>query len=422
MGHFYLKGYAMFKKAIPIIPAVVFFLESLNLASAQPPIKKETVRTGLKQDLDSQTTLQETQRIKTSPLIKADIRIKGKRIFLELNQSIRKAEVFSEGRKIGELGAGRSFDITDLLEKVKYEGLSFKVYGAEKATMQGTGGVVLLEFTKDAIQTAVSNISGVGTSQIEIKNRVERKISEEGGAISDVPVIQEFSITPNFWVQGQIGEATIRWRVEPTAGGSPISSVTITGPELNYTSSNSTGQYNVNILAYPYPTTLNYTLTAVNAEGKTSTRQLNFEVKSPVEIREQISFERVYTEPASFPEGWPYTVIFSINNRSPVRLSGVLIQIKFTNFIPWAVMAPPSDETPAHIELREQVINPGVNEYRFTDTLSVINGPWAVGNLRGQYFIDIYYYDFLMLCCPVPILDILVDQTEPGRLFRIQRH
>jgi len=62
MGHFYLKGYAMFKKAIPIIPAVVFFLESLNLASAQPPIKKETVRTGLKQDLDSQTTLQETTK------------------------------------------------------------------------------------------------------------------------------------------------------------------------------------------------------------------------------------------------------------------------------------------------------------------------------------------------------------------------
>jgi len=126
----------------------------------------------------------------------ADIRIKGNRIFLELNQSIKKAEIFSEGRKIGELGAGRNFDITDLLEKAKYGGLSFRVYGVEEATTQGTGGVALLEFTKDEIQTAVSNISGLGTSQTQAREIMERKVSERGDT-SDTPVIREFSITPN---------------------------------------------------------------------------------------------------------------------------------------------------------------------------------------------------------------------------------
>lgn len=51
------------------------------------------------------------------------------------------------------------------------------IWGGVEASLQGTGGVALLEYAKDAIQTAVSNISGVGTSQIQAKKIVERKIA-----------------------------------------------------------------------------------------------------------------------------------------------------------------------------------------------------------------------------------------------------
>lgn len=50
-------------------------------------------------------------------------------------------------------------------------------WGGKEASIQGTGGVALLEYAKDAIQTAVSNISGVGTNQMQAKKLVERKMT-----------------------------------------------------------------------------------------------------------------------------------------------------------------------------------------------------------------------------------------------------
>jgi hypothetical protein len=46
--------------------------------------------------------------------------------------------------------------------------------------LSGTGGVALLEYAKDQIQTAVSNISGVGAQQIAARKVVERKMGGEG--------------------------------------------------------------------------------------------------------------------------------------------------------------------------------------------------------------------------------------------------
>jgi hypothetical protein len=55
-----------------------------------------------------------------------------------------------------------------------------QVTGPE-AGLQGTGGVALLEYAKDEIQTAVSNISGVGTKQIAARKIVERKMGGQDG-------------------------------------------------------------------------------------------------------------------------------------------------------------------------------------------------------------------------------------------------
>ncbi len=52
-------------------------------------------------------------------------------------------------------------------------------WGGMEASLQGTGGVALLEYAKDAIQTAASNISGTGTLEIQTKKIVERKIGAQ---------------------------------------------------------------------------------------------------------------------------------------------------------------------------------------------------------------------------------------------------
>ncbi|MEA3493217.1 MAG: hypothetical protein U9R38_02395 [Candidatus Margulisiibacteriota bacterium] len=50
-------------------------------------------------------------------------------------------------------------------------------WGGKEASLQGTGGVALLEFAKDAIQTAVSNISGIGTNQIKLVKTAMNKFN-----------------------------------------------------------------------------------------------------------------------------------------------------------------------------------------------------------------------------------------------------
>jgi len=52
-------------------------------------------------------------------------------------------------------------------------------WGGQMASLQGTGGVALLEYAKDAIQTAVSNISSIGTNQMQIRKITERKMSNQ---------------------------------------------------------------------------------------------------------------------------------------------------------------------------------------------------------------------------------------------------
>mgnify|MGYP001610036009 FL=1 len=53
-------------------------------------------------------------------------------------------------------------------------------WGGKFASLTGTGGVALLEYAKDTIQTSVSNISGAGTNEIQARKIVERKVSGNG--------------------------------------------------------------------------------------------------------------------------------------------------------------------------------------------------------------------------------------------------
>jgi hypothetical protein len=68
--------------------------------------------------------------------------------------------------------------VSTIKELDEYEG--YIDWAGREASLAGTAGVALLEFAKDAIQTAVSNISGVGTQQVQMKKIVERKLGSMG--------------------------------------------------------------------------------------------------------------------------------------------------------------------------------------------------------------------------------------------------
>jgi hypothetical protein len=53
------------------------------------------------------------------------------------------------------------------------------------SSLSGTGGVALLEYAKDKIQTAVSNISGMGTNEIRSRKVVERKMGDRNEGDDD---------------------------------------------------------------------------------------------------------------------------------------------------------------------------------------------------------------------------------------------
>lgn len=54
-----------------------------------------------------------------------------------------------------------------------------QAFGRE-AYLAGMGGVTLIEYAKDLIQTAASNVSSLGTNQIQIRKLVQRKLENLG--------------------------------------------------------------------------------------------------------------------------------------------------------------------------------------------------------------------------------------------------
>lgn len=82
--------------------------------------------------------------------------------------AMKSADINHDGKIVGEA------------EIQAANNMGFIAFGGKIASVQGTGGVALLEFAKDAIQTAVSNISGMGTNQSVARKTVERKLSALG--------------------------------------------------------------------------------------------------------------------------------------------------------------------------------------------------------------------------------------------------
>jgi len=60
---------------------------------------------------------------------------KGKQLFLELSQNIKKIDILSAGQKLGSLGSGNSFDITQYIGKAIGNKLTFNILDANNNTL-----------------------------------------------------------------------------------------------------------------------------------------------------------------------------------------------------------------------------------------------------------------------------------------------
>jgi len=223
-------------------------------------------------------------------------------------------------------------------------------------------------------------ISSLIYAQTQIKGgEIQRGTPQiqRGTQISDEPVIREFSLNPTFWLQGQSGEITFSWRVEPSPGGTPITRITITktsgnGPAINFSSSDSQGQYKLTIPSSLGQGRTTYALTAVNQAGRTKTQTVDFEVNTLDNLRTQISITDVRSNPVEFvksggfsPEGSPTPADFTItvNNRSGVTISGVKVVMQTCNAWGDCGQGHGSYKT----VLQNQTIRPGINIFTFRD-------------------------------------------------------
>jgi hypothetical protein len=234
--------------------------------------------------------------------------------------------------------------------------------------------------------------------------------------IPDAPQIREFLVTPNLWLQRERGDVLFRWRVEPGPGGSPIRTVTITrtsgeGPRINHSSTRSIGEYTVSISTMPGEGRSIYSVIATDENLATTTRNVVFEVKSIVSVREDkdISLVSLETEPAQIREGEPFTFILRLNNRSGLRIPEVNIPIRGEDLSQMRDVFGREEPPPNQGELSNQIIMPGMNEYRLRCTPGIPPG------LADSYvFVIIPNYKRISILWIVVPLDFIRDN-----LYRI---
>jgi hypothetical protein len=182
-----------------------------------------------------------------------------------------------------------------------------------------------------------------------------------GVTIPDTPNIIEFTGEPVNFIPGQ--QMTFRWRVEPGAGGSPISSIRISaGGSVLHSSSSPSGNASFYILPPLMRGDWPFVLTAANRAGRSSTRTITLHALNEDQSKEMISRStrlRAEVMPRSFPAPstsdaeFRFIVNVSLNNSSSIRMRGVNIIIRSGGGIP------------THLGiLRDQTINPGTSSYR----------------------------------------------------------
>ncbi len=154
----------------------------------------------------------------------------------------------------------------------------------------------------------------------QLKTPAGPEIPSAGVTIPDDPMIREFTGPTHPVVQGT--EITLRWRVEPGPGGSPITGVTIVAPYLPEAPMLPIGERRVLFLGGDFREDRRYVLTATNRAGRSSSRSLTVR---HILIREALDLLEISlrTNPQEFRAGRPVDVEIGFSNREGAPLAGM---------------------------------------------------------------------------------------------------
>jgi hypothetical protein len=158
----------------------------------------------------------------------------------------------------------------------------------------------------------------------QTKPPVSREVPSSRVAVPDEPDIREFT-GPDFpVVQG--AEITLRWKVEPGPGGSPIARVNIVAPYLPDEMSPPIGERRFVFSGGDFSENRTYRLTATNSAGRSASRTL---VVRHILIRDALDQLAVNfrSNPPEFKAGQPIDFEIGLSNREGPPLIGLNISV-----------------------------------------------------------------------------------------------
>ncbi len=151
-----------------------------------------------------------------------------------------------------------------------------------------------------------------------------REVPSTTVAVPDDPNITEFTGPAFPVVQGT--EITLRWRVEPGPGGSPIVGVNIVAPYLPDELSAPIGERRFIFLGGDFSGDRTYRLTATNRAGRSASRTL---VVRQILIRDALDQLTVtlHSRPPEFKTGQPVNLEIGLSNKQGPALIGLNISV-----------------------------------------------------------------------------------------------
>ncbi|MFB3884114.1 MAG: hypothetical protein ACE144_02730 [Thermodesulfobacteriota bacterium] len=177
--------------------------------------------------------------------------------------------------------------------------------------------VVLLVSLSYAIE-----IGGPKTPASPPPSPVQPKVPGKTLTAPDDPVIREFTGPAYPVVQGT--EVTLRWRVEPGPGGSPITNVSIIAPYLPDEPSRPIGERRFLFLGGDYAEDRPYRLTATNGIGRSASRTLTVRHILIRDALDQLGIS-LRANPPEFRAGRPVDLAIDFSNREGAPLLGMNI-------------------------------------------------------------------------------------------------
>jgi hypothetical protein len=179
--------------------------------------------------------------------------------------------------------------------------------------------------------------------------------------IADEPVIREFFSSPRIVAADH--DFRLRWRVEPSPGGSAVQTVTI-APDI-IGDLPSAGDRTIRIPPDAPDLRKTYTLTAVNVHGRFATSTVSIEIRSLEFMRRAVTVNRIAADPEYFGTvGRPVTFHIEIRN-----VSGAVFRERQIRIIAHWLGSEGGPNTTDVASLRNVAIEPEIHSHTVTADL-----------------------------------------------------